>query len=133
MYFMPYPSKAREVSLMLKAIHAQESKASARQKAREVVKKLQGMRLEKAAGVVSNSFGETLGYYEYPSRHWRHIRTNNPLERLNREIRRRTRVVGSFPDGHAALMPVSARLRYMSGQNWGLQRYMNMEEAKAAA
>jgi transposase-like protein len=90
---MPYPSKAREVSLMLKAIHAQESKASARQKAQEVVKKLQGMRLEKAAGVVSNSFDETLGYYEYPSRHWRHIRTNNPLERLNRGIRRRTRVL----------------------------------------
>jgi transposase-like protein len=125
--------KAREVSLMLKAIHAQESKASARQKAREVVKKLRELRLEKAAGVVSNGFDETLGYYEYPSHHWRHIRTNNPLERLNREIRRRTRVVGSFPDGHAALMLVSARLRHMSGQNWGLQRYMNMEEAKAAA
>ena len=39
--------------------------------------------------------------------HWRHIRTNNPLEYLNREIRRRTRVVGNFPDGHAVLMLVS--------------------------
>lgn len=61
-----------------------------------------------------------------------HIRTNNPLERLNREIRRRTRVVGSFPDGHAALMLVAARLRYMAGQKWGTQRYMNMNQEISA-
>ncbi|WP_180365370.1 transposase, partial [Desulfovibrio legallii] len=67
----------------------------------------------------------------FPAAHWRHIRTNNPLERLNREIRRRTRVVGSFPDGHAALMLVAARLRYMAGQKWGTQRYLCMSREEA--
>lgn len=120
--------KAKEVALMLKAIHAQEDKEAARQKAIEVVKKLQALRLDKAARILESGCDETLSYYAFPSTHWRHIRTNNPLERLNREIRRRTRVVGSFPDGHAALMLVSARLRYMAGQKWGTQRYMNMEQ-----
>lgn len=119
--------KAKEVALMLKAIHAQEDKEAARQKAQEVVKKLAALRLGKAAQIVDNGADETLSYYCFPSTHWRHIRTNNPLERLNREIRRRTRVVGSFPDGHAALMLVAARLRYMAGQKWGLQRYLAME------
>lgn len=54
------------------------------------------------------------------------MRTNNPLERLNREIRRRTRMVGSFPHGPAALMLLAARLRYMAGQKWEMQRCMNM-------
>lgn len=78
----------------------------------------------KAASVLESGCDETLSYYAFPATHWRHIRTSNPLERLNREIRRRTRVVGRFPDGHAALMLVSARLRYMAGQKWGTQRYI---------
>ena len=118
---------ANKVALMLKAIHSQEDREAARQKAKEVVKKLQDMKLKKAARVVESGSDETLSYYSFPATHWRHIRTNNPLERLNREIRRRTRVVGSFPDGHAALMLVAARLRYMAGQKWGTQRYMNMD------
>lgn len=120
--------KAKEVALMLKAIHAQEDKEAARQKAADVVKKLQTLRLEKAATILESGCDETLSYYAFPATHWRHIRTNNPLERLNREIRRRTRVVGSFPDGYAALMLVAARLRYMAGQKWGTQRYMNMKQ-----
>ena len=120
--------KAKEVALMLKAIHAQEDREAARRKALEVVKKLRELRLGKAAGAVESGVEETLSYYEFPATHGRCIRTNNPLERLNREIRRRTRVVGSFPDGQAALMLVSARLRYLAGQKWGLQRYLNMEQ-----
>ena len=120
--------KSREVALMLKAIHAQEDKEAARVKAQDVVGKLKAMRLSKAAGIVESGADETFSYYHFPAAHWRNIRTNNPLERLNREIRRRTRVVGSFPDGHAALMLVSARLRYMAGQKWGTERYMNMRQ-----
>lgn len=123
--------KSKEVARMLKAIHAQEDKEAARQKTAEVVKKLRALRLEKAANTLESGCGETLSYYAFPANHWRHIRTNNPLERLNREIRRRTRVVGSFPDGHAALMLVAARLRYMAGQKWGTERYMNMQEEVA--
>jgi transposase-like protein len=50
-----------------------------------------------------------------------------PLERLMREIRRRTRVVGAFPDRQSALMLVTARLRHVAGTKWGTRRYMNME------
>jgi transposase-like protein len=71
--------------------------------------------------------GETLSYYAYPSTHWRQNRTNNPLERIIREIRRRTRVVGAFPDGKSALMLVAARLRHIATTQWGKRRYMVMD------
>jgi hypothetical protein len=61
------------------------------------------MRLPKAAELVAGKGHETLTYFSFPSNHWRQIRTNNPLERIIREIRRRTRVIGAFPDGHSAL------------------------------
>ena len=57
--------------------------------------------------------------------HWRCIRTNNAIERLNREIRRRTRVVGTFPDEKSALMLVAARLKYVADSEWGFRRYLN--------
>ncbi len=75
---------------------------------------------------------ETLTYCDFPSEHWTRIRTNNVIERLNREIRRRTRVVGTFPDGNSALMLVCARLRYVAGTQWGNKKYMNMKHLEAA-
>ncbi len=69
-----------------------------------------------------------LNYCDFPSEHWTRIRTNNVIERLNREIRRRTRVVGSFPDGNSALMLVCARLRHVAGGN---KKYMNMKHLEA--
>lgn len=54
-------------------------------------------------------------------------RTNNVIERLNREIRRKTRVVGAFPDGNSALMLVCARLRYVAGTQWGGKKHMRMK------
>ena len=117
----------KEVAMMLKAIHAQESKASARQKAEQVAKMLRKMKLEKAAKTLENGVGETLTYMDFPYEHWTRIRTNNTIERLNREIKRRTKVVGTFPDGDSALMLVCARLRHVAGSQWGLKRYMNMK------
>jgi putative transposase len=118
--------KVREVAALLKAIHAQEDRPAALQKAEQVVAKLEGMRLGKAAELVRLGVVETLAYMSFPREHWSRIRTNNPLERLNREIKRRTRVVGAFPDGESALMLVAARLRYVAGTQWGLRRYLNM-------
>ncbi|SPU22877.1 transposase [Bifidobacterium adolescentis] len=54
------------------------------------------------------------------------LRTNNMIERLNREIRRRTRVVGGFPDSNSALMLVCARIRYVTANSWSDRRYMDM-------
>jgi putative transposase len=122
----PY-DKIKPVVAMLKAIHAQEDKAEARKKAKSVVEKLRGLKLGKAAEIVESGIDETLAYMAYPQTHWRKIRTNNPLERIMREIKRRTKVVGVFPDGNSALMLVCARLRYVAGTKWGLKRYMNMD------
>ena len=63
----------------------------------------------------------------FPREHWLKIRSNNVIERLNREIRRRTRVVGTFPDGNSALMLVCARLRHVESSAWGEKRYMSMK------
>jgi putative transposase len=129
--FSDVPStKIKEVAAMLKAIHAQEDTASAQVKATAVVEKLHAMKLKKAAEKVAESVAETLTYYRFPREHHRQIRTNNMLERVMREIRRRTRVVGSFPDGRSALMLAAARLRYVSGSRWGTRRYMDMDRLK---
>lgn len=79
-----------------------------------------------------NDIEETLTYCDFPSEHWTRIRTNNVIERLNREIRRRTRVVGCFPDGNSALMLVCARLRHVAGTQWGNKIYMNMKHLETA-
>lgn len=119
-------SRSKEVYAMLKAIHAQEDKAAALKKAQDVVAKLRGMKLRQAADIVEQGVEETLTYMDFPREHWQRLRTNNPLERLMREIRRRTNVVGAFPDGHSALMLVCARLRHVAGTQWGTKRYMDM-------
>ena len=113
------------------AIHTQESKKASREKAKAVVAELRAMRLKEAAKKVEDGIEETLTYCDLPSEHWTRIRTNNVIERLNREIRRRTRVVGTFPDGNSALMLVCARLRHVAGTQWGSKKYMNMKHLEA--
>ena len=115
----------------LKAIHAQESKKSAREKTKAVVEQLRSMKLKEVAKKVEDGIEETLTYCDFPSEHWTRIRTNNVIEQLNREIRHRIRVVGSFPDGNSALMLVCARLRHVAGTQWGNKRYMNMKHLEA--
>jgi putative transposase len=122
--------KVKEVAAMLKAIHAQEDRQEALRKAESVEEKLQQMKLPKAAELVSEGIVETLSYYQFPQEHWLRIRTNNPLERINREIRRRTKVVGCFPDGKSALMLVAARLRHIAGTKWGTRKYLDISLLK---
>ena len=86
---------------MLKAIHAQESRDAADRKARAIVEDLRAAKMHTAADLVERGVSETLTYYAFPDVHWQKIRTNNPLERIMKEIRRRTRVVGAFPDGQS--------------------------------
>lgn len=113
---------------MLKAIHVQESKKAAREKAKAVVEELHSMKLKEAAKKVEVGIEETLTYCcDFPSDHWTRIRTNNVIERLNWEIRRRTRVVGSFPDDNSALMLVCARLRHVAGLPVGQQEIHEYE------
>lgn len=94
-------SKRPRVAAMLKAIHAVESREAS------------------AAKVVRDGYAETLAYCGMPREHWRRIRTNNAIERLNREIRRRTRVVGTFSRrqvrAHAGGRPPEVRRRQRMG------------------
>ena len=62
-----------------------------------------------------------------------HRRHFNPLERLLREVRRRTRAVGAFPDGKSALMLAAARLRHVAGTKWGTRRYLDMHRLAEAS
>lgn len=123
-------SKRPQAAAMLKAIHAMESREASEAKAESVAAELESMRLKEAANVVRDGFAETLAYCGMPREHWRRIRTNNAIERLNREIRRRTRVVGTFPDGKSALMLVTARLKYVAESEWGSRRYLDVSLLK---
>ncbi|MVX61418.1 IS256 family transposase [Enterorhabdus mucosicola] len=122
---VPKPKRG-QAAAMLKAIHSQESLEASMEKAAGVAEKLEGMKLQAAAKCVRDGVAETLTHTRFPMRHWRRIRTNNAIERLNREIRRRTRVVGTFPDGRSALMLVAARLKYVADSEWGSRRYLDV-------
>ena len=125
--FSHVPStKVREVAHMLKAIRAQENRPAAEEKADAVVAELRQQKRTRAAELVADSIGETLTFYAFPDIHWQKIRTNNPLERIMKEIRQRTRVVGAFPDGQSCLNLAAARLRHIAGTQWSTRKYMNM-------
>lgn len=112
----------------LKAIFSMESRDKALEKAESVAKDMEARKLREAAKCLGEGIGETTTYLldDYPREHRRRIRTNNMIERLNREIRRRTRVVGSFPDGRSALMLICARVRYVTSSEWSTRRYLDM-------
>ena len=112
----------------LKAIFSMESRDKALEKAESVAKDMEARKLREAAKCFREGIGETTTYLldDYPREHRRRIRTNNMIERLNREIRRRTRVVGSFPDGRSALMLICARVRYVTSSEWSTRRYLDM-------
>ena len=103
------------------------SKEADRKKALHVSEKLQFMKLSKAAKKVEDGIEETLTYMDIPTQYWTRIQTNKTIERLNREIKRRTKAIGAFPDGQKALMLVCARLRHVAATSWGIRRYMNMD------
>lgn len=116
-----------DVAAKLKAIHAQEDLESALKKADQVIDDLRKMKLTPAAKILEDGVRESLIYMEFPREHRVRIRTNNPLERIIKEIKRRTKVVGAFPDGESALVLATARLRYIAGTKWGTRRYLNMK------
>ena len=121
------------VAKMFKAIHAQESREASEAKAAEVAISLESMKLDATAKGVRVGCAKTLAYTDFPMQHWARIRKNNASERLNRETRRRTRVVGAFPDGRSALMLMTAKLKYTVENEWNRRRHLDaslLEEKK---
>jgi transposase-like protein len=108
---------------------SRRSSAEGRTSGREV----EGHEASDAAEHVRTGIEETLYYYAFPREHWRSLRTNNPMERILREVRRRTRAVGAFPDGKSALMLAAARLRHVAGTKWGTRRYLDMNRLAEAS
>jgi len=94
---------------------------------------MNAMKLKAAARTVEEGVLETLTYAEFPRERRHKIRTNNPMERVMRQIRRRTRVVCNFPDGSSALMLVTTTLRFVAGRKWGARKCMNPDRRSIAS
>ena len=125
------PTKRKVVGAMLKAVRAQEDAPACRRKAEEIAGKLEGLKLKKAANILREGIEGSLSYHGFPREHHRSLRTNNMLERIMKELRRRTRVVGAFPDGESALMLCCARLRHIESRSWSDRRkYLDMEKLR---
>lgn len=92
-----------------------------------MVEELRSMKPKEAAKKVEDDIEETRTYCDFPGERWARIRTNSVIERLDREIRRRTRVVDCFPDGSSVLMLVCARLCHVAGSQWGNKKCMNVK------
>ena len=122
------PSHREWASAALKAIFAQENRESAMAKAGTVAGEMEERKLRAAANHLREGVGETAACLlpGFPANHGIKLRTDNMIERLNKEIRRRTRVVGGFPDSNSALMLVCARIRYVTSRSWSDRRYMDM-------
>jgi transposase-like protein len=78
-------------------------------------------------GVLRAGVEETLTYMAFPQEHWSRVQTNNALECVMKVVRRRTRLVGAFPDGQSALMLAAARRRHIAETKWGTRRYLDMD------
>ena len=131
--FGEVPRQKRErVAKMLKATHAQESLGASMAKAGSVAADLEAMRLGAAARVVREGRAETPAHTAFPMSHRVRIRTSDAIGRPNREVRRRARAVGTFPDGKPALMPVAARLKHVAEGEWGSRRHLDVSMLKEA-
>ncbi len=110
---------------------AQEKREAAAEKAEAVIAELHRKCVNKAAVLVEVHVGETLTYYAFPNCHWIKLRTNNPLQRIMREISRRASVFGAFPVGQSCLNLAAARLRLIVGTQWSTRKCMTMAVLRA--
>jgi transposase-like protein len=117
------------VAAALRTIFAQPDRAAAGAQLAEVVKAMRA-RWPKAAEVVAEAENDVLAYMSFPEEHWTRIYSTNPLERLNKEVKRRTNVVGIFPDGASVIRLVGAVLMETSDE-WQIgRRYFSQESMK---
>ena len=122
------PGHREWASAALKAVFAQENRESAMAKAGTVAGETEERKLKAAANRLRGGVGETTACLlpGFPANHGIKPRTDDMIGRLNREIRRRTRVVGGFPGSDSALMLVCAGIRYVTSRSWSDRRYMDM-------
>lgn len=108
------------VAAAVRTIFAQPHRDAAGQQLREVVKALEG-RWPKAAKVLADAEDDILAYMAFPPEHWTRLYSTNPLERTNREIKRRTDIVGIFPDQDSVIRLVGSVLMEIDDE-WQVER-----------
>ena len=114
------------VATMVRSIFAQPDADSVREQQARVVSQLEG-RFPEAAALLDDAGPEILAFTAFPKEHWRQLWSNNSLERLNREIRRRTDVVGIFPDRPSIVRLIGALLAEQHDEWAVVRRYMSAE------
>jgi transposase-like protein len=116
----------------VRTIFAQPDAESVRAQHARTVEHLRS-RFPKAADMLDEAAEELLAFTAFPKEHWRQVWSNNPQERLIREIRRRTDVVGIFPNREAIIRPIGAVLCEIHGDWTVVRRYMtiNREDEEA--
>ena len=121
------PAKQRTaVAAMLKTIFAQESKADAEAQWNVVADALREKQ-PKLGALMDASCDDVLAYMSFPREHWTQIASTNPLERVNREVKRRADVIGIFPND-AAIVRLVGALMLETNDEWAVaRRYMSLE------
>ena len=114
------------VAATIRTVFAQPDAANAREQWRRVADNLRP-RFPKLADLLDEAEPEVLAYLAFPRAHWRQIWSNNPLERLNKEVKRRTNVVGIFPNAAAVLRLVGALLAEQHDEWQVSKRYFSAE------
>jgi putative transposase len=122
------PSASKEmVAATVRTIFAQPDATGTRAQLRDVVGLLEA-RFPKAAKLLEDAEADVTAYAAFPRAHWRKIASTNPLERINKEIKRRSNVVGIFPDDASAIRLVGAVLLEQH-DDWAVseRRYLSEE------
>jgi transposase-like protein len=114
------------VSSIIRTIFAQPSQEAATMQLRQVAQQLRG-KFPKAMDILEQAESDVLAYMAFPREHWRQIHSTNPLERLNREIRRRSDVVGIFPNRESVIRLVGAILIEQQDEWTVARRYFSLE------
>ena len=121
------PKSAQEmVAATVRTVFAQPDAASAREQWRKVADSLRAQ-FPRAATLLDEAEDDVLAYLAFPREHWRQIWSNNPLERLNKEVKRRTDVVGIFPNSTAVIRLVGAVLAEQHDEWQVCRRYFSAE------
>lgn len=126
--FVPHGEQAL-VSALLRTIFAQSNRADADARWQQVVEYLR-KRWPLAAAVMEDARHDGLAYITFPVEHWTRLYSTNPLERLNKEVKRRVKGVGVFPDGAAVIRLVGAVLQEMDDEWQAGKRYFSLESMR---
>lgn len=119
------------LSALVKSVFGQPDQKSAREQARKIVDVLRKKRLDRAADLLEEAVEDVIAFMGFPTAHWRQLHSTNPLERLNRELARRTRVVGIFPNP-ASVLRLVTMLVIEQNDEWSEGRRYFSQESMAA-